>query len=138
MTPRLADILTANARVIAGLAGEDGGLTYASARLGVVAMLSLLAAQEAESGAAVRGVENRAIAALLAEAASDYPMAGGDDEETTGDLSLAALDASNAALRRRLIALHEAVEAAGDRRRDSAILALYCQMARGRRLMLPG
>jgi hypothetical protein len=137
MTPTLGEILTANARVIAGLATEDGGVAYASARLGVVAMLSILAAQEAEAGVAVRVCENHAIAALLAEAAADYPHVAGSGA-ADGDLTITALDAVNATLRRHLIALHEAVEAAGDTRRDRAILALYRDMARGRRLNLPG
>ncbi len=137
MTPTLGEILTANARVIAGLAADEGGIAYASARLGVVAMLSILAAQEAETGVAVRIRENRAIGALLADAAPDYPIATGGEAETN-DLTIAALDAVNAALRHSLIALHEAVEVAGDTRRDRAILALYGDMARWRRLHLPG
>jgi hypothetical protein len=137
MTPTLGEILTGNARVIAGLATEDGGVTYASARLGVVAMLSILAAQEAEAGVAVRVRENRTISALLTDAAADYPIVTSGEAEA-GDLTLAALDAINATLRRHLMALHEAVEAAGDTRRDRAILALYCDMARAHRLTLPG
>ncbi len=137
MTPTLREILTANARVIAGLAAEEGGIAYSAARLGVVAMLCMLAAQEAENGAAVRMQENAAIAALLAEAAADYAVAAGE-QAVAGDLTLAALDAVNARLRLRLTALHEAVESAGDTRRDRAILALYCAMAQDRQLALPG
>ena len=137
MTPTLGEILTANARVIANLAAEDGGVAYSAARLGVVALLSMLAAQEAEKGVSVRLQENGAIAALLAEAAADYPVAVGD-EAGADDLTLTALDAANARLRCHLMTLHKAVEAAGDARRDRAILALYCDMARGRKLILPG
>ena len=53
------------------------------------------------------------------------------------DLSLEALDRANAALRRGLIALHEAVEAAGDLARHREIVALYGEMAEKRRLDLP-
>ena len=120
MTPTTADILAGNARVIAALASGEGGPDYAAARLGVVAMLGLLAAQEAATGAAVRAAENAAIRALLG------------DPGTDADLTIPALDAENARLRRALIARHEA---AGED--DAEILALYRQMAEGRLLVLP-
>lgn len=123
MTPATADILAGNARVIATLASEGGGPDYAAARLGVVAMLSILAAQEAATGAAVRVAENAAICALLAEEVADE------------NLTIPALDAVNAALRRKLIAHHEALEAAG--KDDRAVLALYRSIAEARLLHLP-
>ena len=123
MTPTTADILAGNARVIAGLASEESGPEFAGAKLGVVAMLSVLAAQEAANGAAVRVAENAAIRALLGEP-------GADD-----DLTIPALDAANATLRRRLIAHHEALEVRGAD--DAAVLALYRRMAEGRMLVLP-
>lgn len=123
MTLTAADILAGNARVIAGLAGQESGPEFAGAKLGVVAMLSVLAAQEAATGAAVRVAENAAIRALLGE--------GGADQ----DLTIPALDAANAALRRRLIDHHAALAARGED--DSAVLALYRRMAEGRMLVLP-
>lgn len=135
MTPTLAQILTGNAVAIAGLAADPGGQEFAGARLTVIAMLSVLAAQEAERGAAARAAENVAIAAVLAEAAADHGCDPTAPE--VGAPTLTALDAANAELRRRLIALHEAVEARGDGARDRAILALYRRMAEGRTLVLP-
>lgn len=123
MTPTAADILAGNARVIAGLAADESGAEFAGAKLGVVAMLSVLAAQEAATGAAVRVAENAAIRALLGEAGAD------------GDLTIPALDAANAALRRRLIVHHETIEARGED--DAAVLALYRRMAEERMLVLP-
>jgi hypothetical protein len=123
MTPSAADILAGNARVIASLASEEGGADYAAARLGVVAMLSVLAAQEAATGAAVRVAENGAIRSVLGEA-------GADD-----DLTIHALDAENARLRRALIAHHEALEMRGED--DGAVVALYRHMAASRMLILP-
>ena len=123
MTPAAADILGGNARVIAALAAEGGGPDYAAARLGVVAMLSVLAAQEAATGAAVRVAENAAIRTLLGEE--------GRDE----NLTIPALDTTNAALRRRLIVYHERLEARGED--DGAVLALYRRMAELRMLVLP-
>lgn len=123
MTPPAADILAGNARVIASLASEEGGAEYAAARLGVVAMLSVLAAQEAATGAAVRVAENVAIRWLLGDTGADE------------DLTIPALDAENARLRRALIAHHEALEMRGED--DSAVLALYRRMAASRMLILP-
>jgi hypothetical protein len=75
--------------------------------------------------------ENAAIAALLAKA-------GAGESEAAADLSLAALDAANAALRRRLIAAHAAAEKRGDQALQTEILALYVEMAAARRLQLGG
>lgn len=122
MTPTTADILAGNARVIAGLAGDEQGPDFAAARLGVVAMLSLLAAQEAATGAAVRVAENADIRAVLGDE--------GGDEGQDRDLTIAALDVVNADLRRRLIAVHERTP------NDAAILALYRRIAAGRLLEL--
>lgn len=123
MTPTLQQILTGNAVAIASLAGETGGAAFAASRLTVVAMLGLLAAQEAERGVAVRVAENAMIAAVIGETAA------------TDELTIAALDRVNAELRRKLIAYHAAVE--GDPARDAAVLALYRRMAEGRLLVLP-
>ena len=123
MTPSAADILIGNARTIAALAHETGGADYAAARLGVVAMLGILAGQEAAGGAAARVAENTAIRALLGEESSDP------------DLTIPALDATNADLRRKLIAHHETLEAGGHD--DRAVLALYRRMAELRQLHLP-
>jgi hypothetical protein len=96
MTPTLTDILTGNALALASLAEETGGAEFSGAKISVVALLSLLAAQEAERAIAVREAENAAIAELL----------GIEAPEVT-EHSISALDAANAELRRRLIALTE-------------------------------
>ena len=100
--------------------------------------MSLLAAQEVERGTTARVWENAAIAAVLAEAADLYGVQYAELAETRAtDLSLVALDIANAALRRGLIALHEAVEDARDLARHRVIVALYGEMAQMRRLDLP-
>ena len=126
MTPTLTDILTGNALALASLAEETGGAEFSGAKISVVALLSLLAAQEAERAIAVREAENAAIAELLGVAPADV-----------AERTITALDAVNADLRRRLIAHHEAVEARGDAEADAAVLALYRLMAEGRRLVMP-
>ncbi len=110
-------------------------------RFGMLASLAVLASQEAERGPAARVWENNALRQLFGRAAGAY------DATLQGRLSAAAatsdteftwsaLDGANADLRRVLIALHEAVEAARDTVLDREILALYRDMAHERRLDL--
>lgn len=138
MTPSLPDILVGNFMSIAEPPPPESAGEFMAGKVAVVALLSLLAAQEAERGLAARVWENAAVRAVLIEAAGVHgaqfaEAAAGTDE----DLTLGALDRVNAGLRRALIALHEAVEAAGDTVRDHAILRLYRDMAHARRLDMP-
>ena len=131
MTPRLPDILVGQAIGLTTPLPPEAGPDYLAGRAGILAILASLAAQEAERGVAVRVGENGAIAALLAKA-------GAGESKPVADLSLTALDAANASLRRRLIALHAAAEARGDKRVQAEILTLYVEMAAARRLQLGG
>jgi hypothetical protein len=138
MTPSLPDILVGNFLCMAEPPPPESAGEFMAGKVGVVALLSLLAAQEAERGSAARVWENATLRAALREAAPTYGEAlAAAAEAEDGDLSLAALDRANATLRRALITLHEAVEAAGDTDRDRAILRLYGQMAHARRLDMP-
>ena len=142
MNPTLPDLLNGLAVAISAPQPPEAGGDYMASRLGTVAMLAVLAAQEAERGPGARLWENRAIADCLTEAAAHYdPGLDGAIAmalaEPDGDLSWSGLDRRNAALRRGLIALHGAVEAAGDGPRDRAILKLYQDMAQARRIDLP-
>lgn len=134
MTPSLPDILVGNFMCMIDPPPPEQQGEFMAGKVAVVALLSLLAAQEGERGVAARVTENAAIRALLDEASGDYEIeaAAGTDE-----LSLAALDAANARLRSALIRLHEAVEAKGDTARHRAILRLYARMADLRRLDMP-
>lgn len=134
MTPSLPDILVGNFMCMIDPGPPEQQGEFLAGKVAVVALLSLLAAQEAERGVAARVTENAAIRAILAEAAGDYPL---DDVAGTDELTLSALDAANARLRQALIGLHEAVEARGDAARHHAILRLYVQMADLRRLDMP-
>jgi hypothetical protein len=120
----------------------DAGPEYFASRVGMISMLANLAAQEADRAAAAAVAENADMRGLFAEALAYDGALGGRlgaaAHETDADLSLTALDAVNARLRRLLIALHERVEDAGDAALDRAILALYVRMAAGRRLQLGG
>ncbi|PHY22182.1 hypothetical protein [Caulobacter sp. BP25] len=134
MTPSLPDILVGNFMCMIDPPPPEQQGEFMAGKVAVVALLSLLAAQEAERGIAARVTENAAIQALLNEAARDYAV---EALMGTDDLSLAALDAANARLRLALIGLHEAVEAQGDTARHHAILRLYARMADLRRLDMP-
>ena len=136
MTPSLPDVLVGNflCMMDPGPAEQQG--EFMAGKVAIVAILSLLAAQEAERGAAARVAENAAIRATLAEVAGDYGL---DLKAlpSTEEITFSALDRVNAALRTALIGLHEAVEARGDTARHHAILRLYAKMADLRRLDLP-
>lgn len=136
MTPSLPDILVGNFMCMVDPGPPEQQGEFMAGKVGLVALLSLLAAQEAERGVAARVEENALIRATLDQAATDYCL---DSAvwPTTDKLTLVALDGVNAALRRALISLHEAVEARGDTARHHAILRLYVKMADLRRLDLP-
>jgi hypothetical protein len=139
MTPTAPELLAGCAAALSAVPNaEDAGL-YTATRLRTVATINVLVAQECATGAAVRTWENAVLRSLLVEAAAKYGAAYTDAESIDdGDLSLAALDSANARLRRLLIRLHEAVEAAADQKLDRTILATYREMARRRELRLPG
>jgi hypothetical protein len=142
MTPSLPDILAGQAAALATPLPPEASGDYAAARLGILGMLAVLAAQEAERGIAARLWENGAMRMLFSTAAQAYDgeldgrlgaaAAGAED-----DFSWTALDGANADLRRLLIALHEAVEERRDAALDLEILRLYRRMAHERRLELP-
>lgn len=142
MTPTLPEILMGQSLALTAPQPPEAAGDYMVGRIGMLAMLANLAAQEAERGIAARIWENRALRAVFAKAADTYDdapngafarAAAGTDE----DYAWSALDRSNADLRRLLIRLHEAVEARGDALLDAEILALYQAMAHERRLELP-
>lgn len=138
MTPTAPELLAGCAAALAATPSvEDAGL-FLAARLRTVATINALVAQECAAGTAVRVWENAALRSLLVDAAAKYGAAFAEAKSIDdGDLSLAALDGANAKLRRLVIRLHEAVEAAADHDLDRKILALYRVMAERRELKLP-
>lgn len=133
MTPTLPEILRGNFMCLAQPQTADVAGDFMASRIGVIALLNLLAAQEVEHGLAAVMAENAAITTLL-ENATTYDVS---PPHAPGMITPRVLDAHNAALRRALSALHEVVEARGDDAEDRRILALYIEMAAGRRLELP-
>ncbi len=135
MTPSLPDILVGNFMCMADPGPPEQQGEFMAGKVGLVALLSLLAAQEAERGVAARVEENVLIRAALEAAVADYGLVA--DWPATDALTIGALDGVNAALRKALISLHETVEAREDWPRHHAILRLYARMADLRRLELP-
>jgi hypothetical protein len=140
MTPNVRDVLQGVTVALATPPSADHGMAYTMSRIGMVTMMATLAAAEADRAARDAIAENVAIRALFADAGAhdaDGALAAAS-KETDADLSVPALDAANARLRRRLIDLHEKVEAASDAEMNRQIVSLYGKMAQIRRMALGG
>lgn len=135
MSPTLTNILAGNAASITDLLANTDSPAFARKRLMVLAMLSRLAAQEADTAAAVRRAETEAIMEVLDRARDAYHL--GPGPASSDGESLGELDARNARARTLLAELHDAVERESDRSLHREILALHCRMALGRELRLP-
>ena len=146
MTPNLPELLMGNLIAISTPPPPESAGEFAGGRIGVIGMISFMAAQEAETGVAVRVAENRAIRALFADAVKEgwapnvrdlAALSKGQDD----DLTLSGVDAANADLRRALIPLHAAVEETlglEARANEARILRLLREGAESRALSLPG
>jgi hypothetical protein len=142
MTPTAPELLMGCVTALSTPPAEEDGGVYVAGKIGLAAIINVFCAQECAGGAAARVWENAALRSLVSDASASYDarldgaLASAVDIGD-GDVSLQALDAANAELRRRLIQLHEAVEAASDAMLDRRILTLYRQMADRRLLHLP-
>ena len=138
MTPTVPELLMGNFLCLIDPPPPEAMGEFMQGKVAVTAMISLLAAQEAERGIEARLWENSAIRAVLSRSALDYgerfkEASKGHDT----DFNLMKLDAANAKLRGELIALHEMAENRGDTKLHKEIIALYVKMAEARRLDLP-
>jgi hypothetical protein len=142
MTPSVIEVMRGCAAALSQPPSPDAGPEFFASRVGMISLLANLAAQEANRAAAAAAAENADIRVLFAQADAHDAALGGRlgkaAKEVDLDLTLTALDAANAGLRRLLIELHTRVEDADDAALDRAILALYVRMAEGRRLQLGG
>ena len=134
MTPSVRDVLQGCTVAIMTPPSPDAGPEYAASRAGMVAMMLGLATAEAERCAAAAIAENADIRAVFAASTAYDAALGGRlaqaAAQTDADLTVPALDAANARLRRLLIELHEQVEDSGDGAANRAIVDLYGRMAR--------
>lgn len=106
---------------------------YAQGGASTVALVMILAAQEYAKGADTRIWENARMAELLA-------ASGIADDTRAASNTIADLNAANATLRKKLIALHESVEGqSGDaaRKAEREILVFLKESGDRRRLHLP-
>ena len=131
MTPSLPAIMMGQVVALSTPMPPEASGDYLVGRLGLLAMLSILAAQEAERGIDTRVWENQAIRAILDRAGAPATRAAAPD------LTWTALDQENADLRRALISAHIAAEERGDAALDLEIRQFYHEMAERRRLDLP-
>ncbi len=77
MTPALPDMLLGQAMALSAPQPPESTGDYMAGRIGMIAMLAILAAQEAERGLAARTWENGALIALFERAAAAYDEALG-------------------------------------------------------------
>jgi len=111
MTPEVSSVLSELAGLLVRNAMPDVPEAERASALGLSSMLLALVAEVWDGAAENLVQENRALALLL------------DDEASEASLNLSALRAENARLRARLIAAHIAAEQAGDTAREEAIWA---------------
>ena len=124
MTPDVPSVLYELAGLLVRNAQPDVPDAERANALTLSSMLLALAAEVWDGAAENLVQENRAVAALLGDAAAEQ------------DLRLTALRAENARLRGRLIEAHAAAEAAGDPDRDAAIWAELVRSTERRKLSI--
>jgi len=115
---------------------------YGQGSATLTGVLLLMVGQEFGRAASVRLKENQAMRALFGECAAQHGGALGKalkDAAGQGDpdITVAALDASNGALKKTLIELHTAAEATGDKALEQRILGLLKEWADARTVYLP-
>jgi hypothetical protein len=115
---------------------------YGQGSATLTGVLLLMVGQEFNRAAAVRLKENQAMRALFGECSAKYSGKLGvalKEAAAQGDpdITVAALDVSNAALKTTLIALQTAAEAAGDVALERRILGLLKEWADARMVYLP-
>ena len=106
---------------------------YAQGGASTIAMVMILASQEYAKGADTRIWENDRMSRLLQEN-------GVEDDTRAASNTIADLNAANAVLRRKLMALHERLEGedgARAREAERSILAFLKESSDRRRLFLP-
>jgi hypothetical protein len=111
MTPEVPSVLAELAQLVLRNAAPDVPDGERANALGLSSMLLVVAAEVWDGAAENLVQENRALAALL------------DDTATESDLRLSALRVENARLRGLLIEAHIAAEQVGDAAREDAIWA---------------
>ena len=141
MTPNVRDVLQGVAVALATPPSPEVGWTTRPAASAWSSTLAMLAAGEA--GPRRRATPSPRTPECARCSPKPAPMTRAARSplrraRPITDLSVPALDAANARLRRLLIGLHEKVEAANDAGLNRQIVALYVRMAQIRRMALGG
>ena len=139
----LSEVLAGGAQALATPATSDTAGEFSAGMIGVVAILCVFAAEEAEGAAARFCTENAQIRALFAAAVAEgqagtlqaklVALSGEQDS----DLRLSSLAAAADRLRDMLIALHVHAEQSGYSELEQAIVAFLHRSAHSRRLSIP-
>jgi hypothetical protein len=124
MTPQVPTVLADLASLVMHNGSPDVPAGERQSQLTLAAMLLSVAAEVWDGAADNLVRENRALAALL------------DDAAAEDDLKLSVLRAENARLRGRLIAAQVAAEEAGDTKRQTAIWAELVASTERRKLSI--
>ncbi len=124
MTPQVPNVLAELAGLAMRNAAPDVAEGERQSSLTLAAMLLGVAAEVWDGAAEHLVRENRALAVLL------------DDSASEASLQLSALRVENARLRARLIAAHIAAEGAGDQAREAAIWAELVASTERRKLSI--
>jgi septal ring factor EnvC (AmiA/AmiB activator) len=124
MTPQVPIVLADLAGLVMHNGSPDVAAGERQSQLTLAAMLLSVAAEVWDGAADNLVRENRALAALL------------DETATEDDLKLSSLRAENARLRALLISAHVAAEAAGDAARETAIWAELVASTERRKLSI--
>ncbi len=124
MTPQVPNVLAELAALVMRNGAPEVPAGERQSNLTLAAMLLNVAAEVWDGSAEHLAQENRALAILL------------DDVASEASLRLSALRAENARLRGRLIAAHVAAEAAGDAAREAAIWAELVASTERRKLSI--
>ncbi|MBV8979210.1 MAG: hypothetical protein JO261_00290 [Alphaproteobacteria bacterium] len=142
MKPEADQILNVSADQLLAAAMSGEGDAYGRGTSALHALLMKFVAREYERGAEIRAAENRDMRAAFAElapSAHDLELRSSLEDAAKGndqDLSISSLNASNAELRRLLIALHADLEDIGARGAEARIWLLLQALAARRALSL--
>ncbi len=142
MTPEVDQILNISGGQLMGVLAPALPPGYPQSTAGLLSFMLMLSAQEYDRAADIRARENSDMRALFAELAprvTDAALAAKLKTASAGkdeSLTITALNARNAELRKLLIVLHWSVEA--DAAANASVWRVLTAMANGRVLKLPG
>jgi hypothetical protein len=143
MTLSTPELLRGNFAALSAPPPAESAGDFMAGTIATVALITILAAQEAETAAATRAQENQAIRGIFTEALATNtagplaPQLAQLAVTTDTNLAITALDAANAPLRTALIALHAHAESENHQDLQRKILRMLMTTAEARLLSMP-